>query len=290
MAPEPKSPAPTLRDLAEQLIQDFQRKGRRVDTLKAGLNHILPILGDVPVLDFGEKHYKIYARARNKQVDRRRRRPPQHRVDREIEVIRRVIRFQWQIGEELEQGHSVNATMTVTGLSYRVLRGWEQTEFLPRSIRPIPGSGHPFRTARYSFTDLAALKQAKELRDQGCSKQALVKVAVCLRRRRSYQSNAEAFSKSQPIYDGADVWEITGRAERISCLLQPDATPAPDDETLRGFAESCFIPEELSPPRVSQASHRVYRGQLVKHIFPFFGHMKLTEVRSRRVYEFAQVN
>ena len=56
MTPDPKSRVLTFGELAQQLIKDFQRKGRRVDTLRTSLNKILPILGDVPVPDLGEKH------------------------------------------------------------------------------------------------------------------------------------------------------------------------------------------------------------------------------------------
>ena len=284
-----KIPALTLAQLARQLVEKFERDGRRADTLQARLHHVLPVLGSVAANELGEKHYKKYVAARQNQLDGQGKSPPQHRLDREIETIKRVVRYQWETGGELERGYSIAETMKATGLSYSLLRGWEKTGFLPRSIAPVAGSNHPFRTARYSFTDLEALRRARSLREQGCSKQALIKVVQALRQRHDFQCNAEALSRTQLIYDGADVWEITGKAERISCLLTPDLKPVQDVESVRSFAESCFIPEELSPPKVSHASHKTYRRQFSKHLLSFFGKSPLNAVSPRAVREFVDL-
>lgn len=75
-----------------------------------------------------------------------------------------------------ELGFSSRQVCKITGLSARQLRYWQQTGLLsPAEITP---GGH----ARYSFTDLIALKSARRLLDAGVSLQRIRKCLHSLTR------------------------------------------------------------------------------------------------------------
>lgn len=76
----------------------------------------------------------------------------------------------------MEQGFSSRQVCRITGLSARQLRYWQQTGLLSPS-QHTPG-GH----ARYSFTDLIALKSARRLLDAGVSLQRIRKCLHSLTR------------------------------------------------------------------------------------------------------------
>ncbi|HEY9197778.1 MAG TPA: MerR family transcriptional regulator [Gammaproteobacteria bacterium] len=75
-----------------------------------------------------------------------------------------------------QQGFSSRQVCSITGLSARQLRYWQQTGLLSPS-QHTPG-GH----ARYSFTDLIALKSARRLLDAGVSLQRIRKCLHSLTR------------------------------------------------------------------------------------------------------------
>lgn len=75
-----------------------------------------------------------------------------------------------------QPGFSSRQVCGITGLSARQLRYWQQTGLLSPS-RHTPG-GH----ARYSFTDLIALKSARRLLDAGVSLQRIRKCLHSLTR------------------------------------------------------------------------------------------------------------
>jgi len=70
-----------------------------------------------------------------------------------------------------ELGFSSRQACRITGLSARQLRYWQRTGLLS------PSSSTPGGHARYSFTDLIALKSARRLLDAGVS---LQRVRKCL--------------------------------------------------------------------------------------------------------------
>jgi DNA-binding transcriptional MerR regulator len=75
-----------------------------------------------------------------------------------------------------EQGFSSRQVCRITGLTARQLRYWQQTGLLsPSELTP---GGH----ARYSFTDLIALKSARRLLDAGVSLQRIRKCLHSLTR------------------------------------------------------------------------------------------------------------
>lgn len=75
-----------------------------------------------------------------------------------------------------EAGFSSRQVCRITGLTARQLRYWQQTGLLsPSEVTP---GGH----ARYSFTDLIALKSAKRLLDAGVSLQRIRKCLHSLTR------------------------------------------------------------------------------------------------------------
>lgn len=75
-----------------------------------------------------------------------------------------------------ELGFSSRQVCKITGLSARQLRYWQQTGLL--SPAEITQGGH----ARYSFTDLIALKSARRLLDAGVSLQRIRKCLHSLTR------------------------------------------------------------------------------------------------------------
>jgi DNA-binding transcriptional MerR regulator len=77
----------------------------------------------------------------------------------------------------VDAGFSNQQVCRITGLSARQLSYWRKTGFLSPSQRT--GGGH----ARYSFTDLVALKTAKRLIDAGVSVQ---RIRRCLETLRSF--------------------------------------------------------------------------------------------------------
>lgn len=66
-----------------------------------------------------------------------------------------------------EAGYTTQKVARITGLSPRQLSYWRKTGLL------VPGARTPGGHARYTFTDLIALKAAKRLLDAGASLQGL---------------------------------------------------------------------------------------------------------------------
>ncbi len=75
-----------------------------------------------------------------------------------------------------ELGFSSHQVCRITGLTGRQLRYWQQTGLLSPS--ELTAGGH----ARYSFTDLIALKSARRLLDAGVSLQRIRKCLASLTR------------------------------------------------------------------------------------------------------------
>lgn len=75
-----------------------------------------------------------------------------------------------------DKGFSSRQAARLSGLTERQLRYWRDSGFL------APGARTPGGHARYSFTDLIALRTARELLDQGISLQRVRRCLESLRR------------------------------------------------------------------------------------------------------------
>src|SRR5437764_13249821 len=76
---------------------------------------------------------------------------------------------------------STGEAVRITGVSFRNIDYWARTKFIVPSIAEAQGTG---TERRYSFSDLLALRVARELRDAGVSTQKLRRVVEFLRTRK----------------------------------------------------------------------------------------------------------
>lgn len=111
------------------------------------------------------------------------------------------------------EAFSAGRAARLTGVPYRTLDYWARSRFLAPSLVAAAGKGSQ---RQYSFTDVVALRVARELRGAGISLQALRKVIRHLRTRRKGVSFVDSFLVS----DGKDVYERRGD-ELVSTLRQP---------------------------------------------------------------------
>ena len=75
---------------------------------------------------------------------------------------------------------STGDAVRITGVSFRNIDYWARTKFIVPSIAEAQGTG---TERRYSFSDLLALRVARELREAGVSTQSLRRVVEFLRTR-----------------------------------------------------------------------------------------------------------
>ena len=113
----------------------------------------------------------------------------------------------------VKQGFSAGQAARLSGVTYRTLDYWATSRFITPSLVPASGKGSQ---RLYSFSDLVALRVARDLRAAGISLQALRKVVRYLRTRRKSAS----FANSYLVSDGKDVFERRGE-ELISTLRSP---------------------------------------------------------------------
>jgi DNA-binding transcriptional MerR regulator len=100
----------------------------------------------------------------------------------------------------------------LSGVNYPVLDYWARSGFIVPSLQQAHGKG----SARaYSFTDIVALRVARQLREAGVSLQALRKVVERLREKdRLNTPLADAYL----LTDGTEVYERRG--DEVLALLQ----------------------------------------------------------------------
>ena len=76
------------------------------------------------------------------------------------------------------ESFSTGDAVRITGVSFRNIDYWARTKFIVPSIAEAQGTG---TERRYSFSDLLALRVARELREAGVSTQSLRRVVEFLR-------------------------------------------------------------------------------------------------------------
>jgi DNA-binding transcriptional MerR regulator len=106
-----------------------------------------------------------------------------------------------------------------TGLNYRTLDHWARTGFIVPSIATADGSGSD---RLYSFTDVVALRVARDLRAQGIRTGALTRI---VERLRESEGIDQPLVRARFIVAGGDVLKVGAtRQELISLMKKPNQT------------------------------------------------------------------
>ena len=113
---------------------------------------------------------------------------------------------------------STGDAVRITGVSFRNIDYWARTKFIVPSIAEANGTG---TERRYSFSDLLALRVARELRAAGISTQSLRRVADFLRTRKGLTN---PLAECHLIVTGADVQVATSPKKIMSVLRTPGQT------------------------------------------------------------------
>ena len=113
---------------------------------------------------------------------------------------------------------STGDAVRITGVSFRNIDYWARTKFIVPSIADAKGTG---TERRYSFSDLLALRVARELREAGISTQSLRRVVDFLRTRKGLRN---PLAECHLIVTGSDVQVATSREKIMSALLRPGQT------------------------------------------------------------------
>ena len=113
---------------------------------------------------------------------------------------------------------STGDAVRITGVSFRNIDYWARTKFIVPSIADAKGTG---TERRYSFSDLLALRIARELREAGISTQSLRRVVDFLRTRKGLRN---PLAECHLIVTGSDVQVATSPEKIMSALLRPGQT------------------------------------------------------------------
>jgi len=113
---------------------------------------------------------------------------------------------------------STGEAVRITGVSFRNIDYWARTKFIVPSIADARGTG---TERKYSFSDLLALRVARELREAGVSTQSLRRIVDFLRARKSLTL---PLSECRLIVTGSDVQVATSAEKVMSALLRPGQT------------------------------------------------------------------
>lgn len=116
------------------------------------------------------------------------------------------------------ESFSTGEAVRITGVSFRNIDYWARTKFIVPSIADAKGTG---TERKYSFSDLLALRVARELRDAGVSTQSLRRVVEFLRSRKGLTN---PLAQCHLIVTGSDVQIATSREKMMSALLRPGQT------------------------------------------------------------------
>src|SRR4051794_7210200 len=113
---------------------------------------------------------------------------------------------------------STGDAVRVTGVSFRNIDYWARTKFIVPSIADARGTG----TERsFSFSDLLALRVARELREAGISTQSLRRIVEFLR---TVKGLANPPAECHLIVTASDLQVATSRAKLLGALMRPGRT------------------------------------------------------------------
>jgi DNA-binding transcriptional MerR regulator len=113
---------------------------------------------------------------------------------------------------------STGEAVRITGVSFRNIDYWARTKFIVPSIADARGTG---TERRYSFSDLLALRVARELREAGVSTQSLRRIVDFLRTRKGLTN---PLSECRLIVTASDVQVATSREKVMSALARRGQT------------------------------------------------------------------
>ena len=111
------------------------------------------------------------------------------------------------------ESFSTGDAVRITGVSFRNIDYWARTKFIVPSIAEAQGTG---TERRYSFTDLLALRVARELREAGVSTQSLRRVVEFLRTKKGL---TQPLAECRMIVTGTDV-QVASSPEKIMSVLR----------------------------------------------------------------------
>jgi DNA-binding transcriptional MerR regulator len=117
------------------------------------------------------------------------------------------------------ESFSTGDAVRITGVSFRNIDYWARTRFIAPSIAEAQGTGSE---RKYSFSDLLALRVARELREAGVSTRKLRRVVEFLRTRKGLTSHPLA--ECRLIITGTDVYVATSPEKIMSVLRTPGQT------------------------------------------------------------------
>lgn len=117
-----------------------------------------------------------------------------------------------------QDSFSTGEAVRITGVSFRNIDYWARTKFIVPSIAEAKGTG---TERRYSFSDLLALRVARELREAGVSTQSLRRVVDFLR---AEQTLTNPLAECRLIVTGSDVQVATSAGKMMSALRRPGQT------------------------------------------------------------------
>jgi DNA-binding transcriptional MerR regulator len=119
---------------------------------------------------------------------------------------------------KVTKSFSTGEAVRITGVSFRNIDYWARTKFIVPSIADARGTG---TERRYSFSDLLALRVARELREAGVSTQSLRRIVNFLRARKGL---SQPLAGCRLIVTGSDVQVATGPEKVMSVLMRPGQT------------------------------------------------------------------
>jgi DNA-binding transcriptional MerR regulator len=119
---------------------------------------------------------------------------------------------------QAKESFSTGEAVRITGVSFRNIDYWARTKFIAPSVAEAQGTG---TERRYSFSDLLALRVARELREAGVSTQSLRRVVDFLRTRRGLTN---PLAECHLIVTGSDVQVATTPEKIMSALRTPGQT------------------------------------------------------------------
>jgi DNA-binding transcriptional MerR regulator len=151
-----------------------------------------------------------------------------------------------------EGSFSTGEAVRITGVSFRNIDYWARTKFIVPSIADARGTG---TERKYSFSDLVALRVARELREAGVSTQSPRRIVDFLRTRRGLK---QPLAACRLIVTGSDVQVATSPEKVMSALLRPGQTSLAFvfdlGRTVDEMKQDMDAPKRKGPARVS-ATH-----------------------------------
>ena len=118
----------------------------------------------------------------------------------------------------VKDSFSTGEAVRITGVSFRNIDYWARTKFIVPSVKEARGTG---TERKYSFSDLLALRVARELREAGISTQRLRRVVDFLHKQKGLPN---PLAECHLLVTGNDVQVATSPQKIMSVLQMPGQT------------------------------------------------------------------